>query len=437
MPSAATAAQQHFLQFAIQWSSIALLYYDYMLTFPSELKYIWKSGIFKVSSGLYILYRYALLANVLYLLAISNKLGSKDISEAICDAWYKVIGAVSVLGRAAVIFTFLMRTYAIYNKNIIILIGLGAIGLTCVILDCVSWIVDEPASDCEPSSPPENTLLSILVCVFEASATLLTFFRSMQALKFGGGPLALRKHTLDYLIVEQGVLYFGLVSVFTVGATVLNFKASGGFPQRLLNAITLPLSGLLTARFLLRIRAYGNNPNALTVGDATTQELSSFAATSNAGAEPRFRHPGSGLSSLADEFGEDPVAMMSRAVDSAATAHSTASDEGEEESGGRRRKVVAEFLGQMRRGLEREDRSYYEGEDGMTQTRTSVSGFQSEFSEEKKRQTMGTVGTTDDVEAGDHGGHDPGSIGSVEEIVETSGGSEEAVAVVPRGGTST
>ena len=55
----------------------ALLYYDYILTFPSELKYIWKGGVFKVSTGLYIFYRYALLANVLYLLAISNKLGNK------------------------------------------------------------------------------------------------------------------------------------------------------------------------------------------------------------------------------------------------------------------------------------------------------------------------------------------------------------------------
>ena len=57
----------------------------------------------------------------------------------------------------------------------------------------------------------ENTLLSILVCVFEWSATALTFARSMQALRFGGGPLALKRHTLDYLVVEQGVLYFGCV----------------------------------------------------------------------------------------------------------------------------------------------------------------------------------------------------------------------------------
>lgn len=54
-----------------------------------------------------------------------------------------------------------------------------------------------------------NTLLSILVCVFETSATVLTFARSIRALHCAGGSLALRKHTLDYIIIEQSFLYFG------------------------------------------------------------------------------------------------------------------------------------------------------------------------------------------------------------------------------------
>lgn len=102
-----------------------------------------------------------------------------------------------------------------------------------------------------------NTLLSILVCVFEALAALFTLFRSIQALRFGGSALAAKRHTFSYLVVEQGrphddlpltpmltgnqgVLYLALISAFTIGATVLNFRAPGGFFQRLLNAITLP-----------------------------------------------------------------------------------------------------------------------------------------------------------------------------------------------------
>ena len=55
----------------------ALLYYDYILTLPSEIKYIWRSK-FRLSTVLYILCRYALVANVIYLLSISHHLGKGD-----------------------------------------------------------------------------------------------------------------------------------------------------------------------------------------------------------------------------------------------------------------------------------------------------------------------------------------------------------------------
>lgn len=59
-------------------SPIVLLYYDYALTFRSECKYIWRAeSRTKPSTILYIFCRYALVANVLYLLAVSGKLGSK------------------------------------------------------------------------------------------------------------------------------------------------------------------------------------------------------------------------------------------------------------------------------------------------------------------------------------------------------------------------
>ncbi|KAH8103441.1 hypothetical protein BXZ70DRAFT_730264 [Cristinia sonorae] len=62
--------------FDIQWSSIALIWYDYTLTFPMEVKYIWQRK-FGVPTALYILCRYALVANILYLLDIAGKLGHR------------------------------------------------------------------------------------------------------------------------------------------------------------------------------------------------------------------------------------------------------------------------------------------------------------------------------------------------------------------------
>ncbi|EPQ56046.1 hypothetical protein GLOTRDRAFT_13648, partial [Gloeophyllum trabeum ATCC 11539] len=117
-----------FLQFRIQYSSIALLYYDYALTFPREVKYIWGHK-FRISTLLYVFCRYALVANILYLLAVAGKLHARvrrDMS-LICNTWYKFIGAVSVLGRAAVI--------TVFSRSRLVLAYLGLLGAVCIALD--------------------------------------------------------------------------------------------------------------------------------------------------------------------------------------------------------------------------------------------------------------------------------------------------------------
>ena len=71
----------------------ALLYYDYSLTWTREFKYIWCRK-FTISTALYIACRYALVANVLFVLAINNKLPSLrvcthaaqlEISDSLCN----------------------------------------------------------------------------------------------------------------------------------------------------------------------------------------------------------------------------------------------------------------------------------------------------------------------------------------------------------------
>ncbi|KAL5520177.1 hypothetical protein ACEPAG_9390 [Sanghuangporus baumii] len=139
----ASKAAAHFLQFRIQYSSIAFLYYDYALTFPAEVKYMWKRK-WKISTLLYICCRYALAANVLYVLAQMGKLGAR------------IIGVISVLGRAAVIVALTGRTYAVYSCNRVILALLAALGITCVVLD----VMHVPGLRCKGSSGSQTGLLS-------------------------------------------------------------------------------------------------------------------------------------------------------------------------------------------------------------------------------------------------------------------------------------
>ncbi|KAF8876716.1 hypothetical protein BD779DRAFT_1559498 [Infundibulicybe gibba] len=255
-----------FLQLAIQYSSLALLYYDYTLTFHMEVKYIWGSRI-RLSTILYVACRYALPANILYLFAITDKL------HASCDTWYKIIGALSVVGRIAIIFVWSGRNYAIYPNNRWILATCGILGITCIILD----ILHVPGLRCSGSwNNPigqkftwaffhvsshlhliASELLSILMVAFEFVSAGMMVFRGIQILKEHRGiSHQTSESPLDHLLFEQGMLYFCIVFLLTTASVVLNYCMPGGFLQHLLNAFTLPLSGLLTARFLLHLRRW-------------------------------------------------------------------------------------------------------------------------------------------------------------------------------------
>lgn len=275
------------LQFYIQWASIALLYYDYALTFGMEVKYVWNAR-FRMSTFLYICCRYALVANIIYLLTISTKLGIS------CEAGYMISGSLSVLGRAAVIIIWTARTYAVFGRNRVILAFFAAIGLTCIILDV--WHV--PVLRCTGKTPyPVVTrLLGILMVVFEACSVILNTFRTIQTLRIGG-PWKSQKDGLIYLLLEHGVAYFCVVMGFTTAALVLNFAAPGGFFQRLLNAFTLPISGMITARFLLHLRMWEANNSLIASINPSRPIPLEFAANSTE----------RGTRSLVDEFGEDPV----------------------------------------------------------------------------------------------------------------------------------
>ena len=72
----ASISQPVVLQIAWTFRSpfrVALLYYDYMLTFLDEVEYIWSQPR-KLTTVFYVLCRYALIANPLYLLSVSTEL---------------------------------------------------------------------------------------------------------------------------------------------------------------------------------------------------------------------------------------------------------------------------------------------------------------------------------------------------------------------------
>ncbi|KAF8879164.1 hypothetical protein BD779DRAFT_1676556 [Infundibulicybe gibba] len=273
----------HFLQFCIQWASIALLYYDFLLTFPMECKYIWGAR-FRLSTALYICCRYALVANVVYLLTISGRLEQG------------VSGALSVLGRAAIIIVWSGRTYAVFAKSRVVMVYFILLGLACVVLDIIHPLL-RSFSDSDPHSV--GGLLSILMCIFEFSSAGLTALRSVQAIQ-ATGPWHAQKSSFLYLILEQGVIYFSAVSVFTLASLILDVKIPvsphswrihSAPSQRAHPPPLRPPHG----RFLLHLRKWEAAQDPVASAHAPTETIGmQFRRTRTVG-------------SVVAEFGEDPV----------------------------------------------------------------------------------------------------------------------------------
>jgi len=247
MESVTAVSQQQVLLY-IQYTSIALVWYDYVLTLGQESRTLWakpRKSWFTIL--IYVGLRYPLLGNTIYLLAKTHHLPN-------CDSWYKFIGGLTLLGRSSVFAVTTIRTYAIYNKNRLVLFTLGLIAFACMVLDAIHI----PGERCVGSAgvPIVPTLLSIAVCIFEATAMLLLIFKVVQLHTIGGKDESGQNGSLTSFVLQQGLLYFCGVFAFQLSAPFLNFLAKTSSFSKLLNALTLPISCIFTARFLLDLWAF-------------------------------------------------------------------------------------------------------------------------------------------------------------------------------------
>ncbi|KAL5496099.1 hypothetical protein ACEPAH_3016 [Sanghuangporus vaninii] len=92
--------------------------------------------------------------------------------------------------------------------------------------------------------------------VFELLAAVLTTVRSLLEFRIGR-TWKFERGSFIIVIFNQGVIYIIFSTAFSVAAALLQFRApSGSLFERLLNSLSLPLSCLLTARFLLQLREW-------------------------------------------------------------------------------------------------------------------------------------------------------------------------------------
>jgi hypothetical protein len=214
-----TSPETHRLQLYIQFSSLALIYYDYALTFADEKELIWQSRLSHVTI-LYVWCRYAMVANFVFLFGY---LGTGGIS---CDRGYLISGILSILGLCGILGIWGLRMQALCN-NKKVLVWFASLGIIAL----VSNAFQVAGNRCQGNDLflQSGRITLIARSCFDFSCFILTAARCHLSQNVRS-----RGKRLESVVLEQAV------SGFTITSTVLSFQFSGCFLRRLLNALSLP-----------------------------------------------------------------------------------------------------------------------------------------------------------------------------------------------------
>ncbi|TDL15204.1 hypothetical protein BD410DRAFT_845410 [Rickenella mellea] len=260
----------------------ALVFYDYALTFPTEISEIWKSK-FSGAQALFFLTRYPYTFFTVFLCAINLNQNPSEMEAGILT----------------------LRTYAIYQKNVLILVILGLTSIANIATGgyLEFWAKPEVSSSIFGNTcganPPSNILRTpqtsicgyrlqlvtiILSLLLDVLVFTLTFAKTIRhAVEMRQAGLG---NGLGYFILRDGAMYFLAKLLFGVlGVTVFFLPASGGAVAdwvSVLVGISNPLTIILVTRLVLNLRQVSRlqEGHASTLDAIITVQEPAFAANS-------------------------------------------------------------------------------------------------------------------------------------------------------------
>ncbi|KAG2018456.1 hypothetical protein CC2G_007885 [Coprinopsis cinerea AmutBmut pab1-1] len=126
-----------FVQFCIQFASLTLVYYDYLLTLGREVQYVWRRK-FHVLTVIFFFCRYSTISNVVFLFGLVHKFdkirSTAHLFAHSCDTAYLISAVLSIFGRIGVLTVLGVRTCAVYRNNRAIVALFTVMGLFVIAL---------------------------------------------------------------------------------------------------------------------------------------------------------------------------------------------------------------------------------------------------------------------------------------------------------------
>lgn len=239
--------------------ALTILYYDYLLTLGREWRLLWKrNNLRRWGSIFFFLNRYCgIIGHVPVFVEIFV---SQD--SALCRYMHAYHQALAVLMQTTIAATFVTRTYVLYDKNRLVLFGL--IAMTLAGIGAGGFLITQGGQHpVVPQLPEEATgcrtglsraqawRLAVVWCsvmVFDLVVVLLTLVRVIILNRGTGG-----SHTLTELLVRDGVVYFGIISLVSL-ANIITFLYGSEITRGAATTVANALSCVLVSRLAINLR---------------------------------------------------------------------------------------------------------------------------------------------------------------------------------------
>ncbi|KAH9169212.1 hypothetical protein EDB89DRAFT_1494129 [Lactarius sanguifluus] len=236
---------------------LAILYYDYLLTLPLEIQYLWhpnKLGWFTVAC---LLNRYLPIFGHIPL-AVSYMTRSDDLP--VCEGLHVYHEIFGIFVQSLAGLLCLIRVYALYGRSLRVLGILLSVGIGSILVGCWAMIgsrrakvetiqVISSVTGCNQYMPIEGGRYAALawlgMLVFDSTIFSLTLYK---AIRMGRGI-----RLLD-VIVRDGTMYYSALFIMNL-TNILMLLLAPPLLKNSTTSITNVLSITLVSRLMLNLRA--------------------------------------------------------------------------------------------------------------------------------------------------------------------------------------
>ncbi|THU97755.1 hypothetical protein K435DRAFT_965284 [Dendrothele bispora CBS 962.96] len=238
---------------------IAFLYWDHIITFATEVGFLWKH-FGSMSSYMFFLNRYF---SSLGVIAVTYSLFSDSMTETSCKSFHSYRQILLVLTQVFVCILLTLRIYALYGRSLRMLVYMLSFGFFLAGVACFALFFGE-RSVSSVSGMGCHTELQVVTAIQVASAwealfiydlmlvimTLKKAYQTRRELKEERNLLP----SILVLVVRDGSIYFVVMAIANL-LNILTFYLTGPYMRGGLSTFASAVSVTMMSRMMLNLHS--------------------------------------------------------------------------------------------------------------------------------------------------------------------------------------